>query len=86
MAGGARLLPKWHPYFLLIFLLWIADIITIQGRKSMFALVFLVAGYGLGYEGYEDGKWKFGLYTPTVEYGYVMTDKEIYLDTVFVKK
>lgn len=54
----------------------------------MFALIFLYAtmGYGVGYEGYEAGKLHFGLYTPNAEYGYVVTDREIYLDTVFEKK
>lgn len=42
-------------------------------------------GYGAGYEGYEDGKYYFGLYTPSREYGWVMTDKEIYLDVVLEK-
>ena len=42
-------------------------------------------GYGAGYEGYENGKWKFGLYTPTVEYGWVVTEDSVYLDTIFEK-
>lgn len=51
----------------------------------MFALIFL-AGYGIGYEGYEAGKLHVGIYTPSVEYGYVVTEKEIYLDTILEKK
>jgi hypothetical protein len=43
-------------------------------------------GYGVGYEGYDDGKWYFGAYTPSCEYGYVVTDKGIYLDTIFSEK
>lgn len=53
----------------------------------MFALLlFASLGYGVGYEGYDHGKLYFGVYTPTAEYGWVLTEKEIYLDTVFVKK
>ena len=52
----------------------------------MFALVMIVlSGYGMGYEGYENGKVYFGIYTPQTEYGYVITEKEIYLDTIFRK-
>ena len=35
----------------------------------------------IGYEGYDNGK-IYVIYTQTTEYGYVITDKEIYLDTV----
>lgn len=52
----------------------------------MLAIIILImSGYGFGYEGYENGKLHVGLYTPRVEYGYVISDKEIYLDTVFEK-
>lgn len=52
----------------------------------MWAIIMLVmSGYGFGYERYENGKLRVGLYTPRVEYGYVISDKEIYLDTVFEK-
>lgn len=43
-------------------------------------------GYGVGYEGYENGKLYVGTYTPNAEYGWVVTKREIYLDTVFEKK
>ena len=42
-------------------------------------------GYGAGYEGYSEGKYYFGVYTPSVEYGWVVTDREIYLDTILEK-
>ena len=42
-------------------------------------------GYGFGYEGYDSGKIYFGVYTPQAEYGWVVTDREIYLDTVLEK-
>jgi hypothetical protein len=42
-------------------------------------------GYGAGYEGYSDGKYYFGTYTPSAEYGWVVTDREIYLDTILEK-
>lgn len=52
----------------------------------MLALVFIMfSGYGVGYEGYENGKLYIGLYSPSSEYGYVITENEIYLDTVFIK-
>jgi hypothetical protein len=49
-------------------------------------MFFCSLGYGIGFEGYDEQKLRFGVYTPTAEYGYVVTDKEIYLDTVFRKK
>lgn len=48
--------------------------------------LFFCSGYGVGYEGYSSGKLYVGTYTPKVEYGWVVTDREIYLDTVFEKK
>ena len=39
----------------------------------------------IGYEGYDDGKLYIGPYTPTCEYGWVITDSEIYLDTIYEK-
>jgi hypothetical protein len=44
-----------------------------------------MVGYGVGFEGVDGGKMYIGVYTPTCEYGYVVTDKEIYLDTIFSK-
>jgi hypothetical protein len=57
-------------------------------KIKMLTLFFLygMMGYGVGYEGYSDGKLYVGLYTSNAEYGYVVTDREIYLDTVFEKK
>lgn len=54
----------------------------------MLTLVTLVGmlGYWAGFEGYSDGKLYIGLYTPSAEYGYVVTNREIYLDTVLEKK
>jgi len=52
---------------------------------SMFFVVFSL-GYGIGYEGYSDEKLYFGVYTPKAEYGWVVSDREIYLDTIFEKK
>jgi len=53
----------------------------------MYAIALLVGmlGYGAGYEGYDDGKWYFGMYTPTCEYGWVVTGEDVYLDTIFQK-
>ena len=39
----------------------------------------------VGYEGYDNGKLYIGTYTPTCEYGWVITDSEIYLDTIYEK-
>jgi hypothetical protein len=44
-----------------------------------------MAGVSVGYEGYDDGKMYFGVYTRDTEYGWVVTDKDIYLDTVLKK-
>lgn len=51
---------------------------------AVFTLIFSL-GYGAGFEGYDGRSLRFGLYTPNVEYGYVVTNSEIYLDTVFEK-
>lgn len=53
----------------------------------MFDVVFLITfmGFGIGYEGHEDGKMYFGTYTPSREYGWVVTDNEVYLDSVLEK-
>jgi hypothetical protein len=39
----------------------------------------------VGVEGVENGKVYVGVYTPQTEYGYVLTQNEIYLDTVLDK-
>ena len=54
----------------------------------MLALVCLLGslGYGAGYEGYSDRKLYVGVYTPEHEYGWVISHKEIYLDTIFTKR
>lgn len=53
----------------------------------MFSMVFLagVLGYSVGFEGFEKGKVYVGVYTPNCEYGWVVTNREIYLDTIFEK-
>jgi hypothetical protein len=38
-----------------------------------------------GYEGYDNGKLYIGTYTPTCEYGWVISNGEIYLDTIYEK-
>ncbi len=42
-------------------------------------------GLFVGFEGYDNGKVYVGVYTPQYEYGYVITQEEIYLDTIFSK-
>ena len=53
-------------------------------KKTMITLVTML-GMFVGFEGYDNGKVYVGIYTPQCEYGYVITQKEIYLDTVFTK-
>ena len=45
----------------------------------------MILGMFVGYEGYDNGKLYIGTYTPTCEYGWVITDSEIYLDTIYEK-
>ena len=40
-------------------------------------------GLFVGFEGYEDGKLHIGVYTQSAEYGWVVTDRAIWLDTVY---
>ena len=47
--------------------------------------ILTVLGMFVGFEGYDNGKVYIGIYTPTTEYGYVLTQNEIYLDTVLDK-
>lgn len=49
------------------------------------AMLLGLVGYGVGIEGFVNGKLYVGLYTPKCEYGYVVTQEEIYLDTIFEK-
>lgn len=58
-----------------------------HGEKQMFSIVtiFGMVGYGIGIEGFINGKLYVGAYTPQCEYGYVITQDEIYLDTIFQK-
>lgn len=53
----------------------------------MFSMVVLAGmlGYGVGFEGVDSGKMYIGVYTPRCEYGWVVTEKEIYLDTILQK-
>ena len=47
--------------------------------------ILTVLGMFVGFEGYDNGKVYIGVYTPQTEYGYVLTQNEIYLDTVLDK-
>lgn len=87
MAGGGRKLPIWHIFSFIVYwgigryniYLWRHDMLD-------FVVLIMFCGYGIGYEGYSDNKLYIGLYAPNVEYGYVITEKEIYLDAVYVKR
>jgi hypothetical protein len=48
-------------------------------------LILSCLGFGVGYEGFDDGKYYFGAYTPSREYGWVVEDGELYLDSVLEK-
>ena len=48
--------------------------------------IYTIFGMMIGFEGYDNGKVYFGVYTPNCEYGYVVTPEEIYLDTILEKK
>ena len=47
--------------------------------------LYTIFGMMIGFEGYDNGKVYFGIYTPQCEYGYVITQNEIYLDTILEK-
>ena len=47
--------------------------------------IYTIFGMMVGFEGYDNGKVYFGIYTPQCEYGYVITQNEIYLDTILEK-
>ena len=55
-------------------------------RRKMMLTIYTIFGMMIGFEGYDNGKVYFGVYTPNCEYGYVVTPEEIYLDTIFEKK
>lgn len=49
------------------------------------AMLLGMVGYGVGFEGVDGGKMYIGVYTPRCEYGWVVTEREIYLDTILEK-
>ena len=51
----------------------------------MMLTLYTIFGMFVGFEGYDNGKVYFGVYTPNCEYGYVITPEEIYLDTIYEK-
>lgn len=54
----------------------------------MLAALVLIGslGYGFGYDGYENGKIYFSILTPKTDYGIVVSETEIYCDTIFEKE
>jgi hypothetical protein len=48
--------------------------------------IYTIFGMMVAFEGYDNGKVYFGVYTPNCEYGYVITPEEIYLDTILKKE
>ena len=66
-----------------------ADIIYIGNnnpRRKMMLTIASFIGMFVGFEGYLNGKLYVGVYTPKCEYGYVITQEEIYLDTIYEKR
>lgn len=49
------------------------------------SMLLSLLGYGVSYEGYDDGKIYFGVYARDTEYGWVVTGKDIYLNTILKK-
>ena len=49
-------------------------------------LLGLFGGYSISYEGYDSGKYYFGVYGQSVEYGWVVGKDGIYLDTILEKR
>lgn len=52
----------------------------------MFLLSLVFSGYGLWYDGCYENKHYFQINTPKVDYGIVVSEREVYCDTVFYKK
>ena len=48
-------------------------------------MIVCLFGFGFGLEGIENGKVYIGTYTPNREYGWVLEDGELYLDTILEK-
>lgn len=46
-------------------------------------LTVLLAGYGFSYDGCHDSKHYFQVNTPKADYGWVMTETELYCDTIY---
>lgn len=52
---------------------------------ATFFMLCAFFGYGAGYEGCYDTKHHIGIYTPDAEYGWVVSEEGIYLNTVLYK-
>ena len=61
------------------------SIYILQKEGIQMMTLTMILGLFVGYEGYDNGKLYIGTYTPTCEYGWVITDGEIYLDTIYEK-
>ena len=65
--------------------IWYRPGFYLQSRENMLQLLQLMS-LVIGFEGFINGKVYVGIYTPKKEYGYVITENEIYLDTVYEKR
>ena len=46
-------------------------------------LTVLLAGYGLSYDGLHESKHYFQVNTPNADYGWVLSESELYCDIIF---
>ena len=52
---------------------------------TTFFMLCAFFGYGAGYEGCYGTKHHIGIYTPDAEYGWVVSEEGIYLNTILYK-
>jgi hypothetical protein len=64
------------------------DQLTTSKETQMFTAILICVSSFVGYEGIEDSKVYFGIYTKSAEYGMVCDtkNKTIYCDVICIKK
>lgn len=53
--------------------------------NALIALCVLLSNYGFSYDGLHDSKHYFQINTPEADYGWVLSEKELYCDVVYYK-
>lgn len=48
----------------------------------MILILALLAGYGFSYDGFQDNKHYFQINTPEADYGWVLSESELYCDVI----